>query len=181
MTPAKAQTATPAGATHPASLVPPGCVPEPWRRKRLGTGHLVRRAAQSPGPQATPPRPPAPGKPTFCTPTTVLFGDAVGGGKPQGLRAPGAEAASTPRAAACRPPSAPGVELRTSNLLQAEESGAAWRAVGGGVSRVGVKGWRAARNSYRRLRQGQMRRSWSPLCGVAGISGDKGESVHRCT
>lgn len=48
------------------------------------------------------------------------------------------------------------------------------------------KGWpawrvEAVQSIQRRLLQGHMRRSWSPLCGVAGISGERGESVRRST
>lgn len=75
----------------PQCPVPPGPLAGPWRGRHFGTGHLVRRtheAPESPGPQATSPRPPFPGKPTFCAPTTAPFGDAVGEGKPQAPSAP---------------------------------------------------------------------------------------------
>lgn len=68
--------------------------------------------------------------------------------------------------------------MLTSNPLPAEETGAAWRGVAGrGVESRGEK-VRAVQSIEKPLRLGHAPRSWSPLCVAAGISSERGESVH---
>lgn len=115
-----------------------GCLARPGSGRRLGSDHLVRRVLRSLSPRSNPAAAFRSREIHVVRPNDRALRDARET-KPQGPRAPWAEASSSPQATACPPSPAPGVVVQTPNPLPAE-SGAAWWGVGCCEQGEGVAG-----------------------------------------